>query len=124
MAPPRPALLILDEPTRGIDVGARQEVYRLIDALARQSKTAVLMISSEIEELMGACDRILVMARGRITDEIARPDFDRERILRAALAGGGGGGTADASTGGNEGPGAAGSATAGPDARQRQGQPA
>jgi ribose transport system ATP-binding protein len=82
----RPRVFLLDEPTRGIDVGAKQEVYRLIASLAAEG-AGVLMISSEIEELIGACDRILVMARGRVTDEIARPDFDRERILRAALAG-------------------------------------
>jgi ribose transport system ATP-binding protein len=86
----RPRVLILDEPTRGIDVGAKQEVYRLIDALAREADTAVLLISSEIEELIGTCDRVLVMSRGRVVDEIARPAFDRERILRAALSAGGG----------------------------------
>jgi ribose transport system ATP-binding protein len=79
-----PDVFILDEPTRGIDVGAKQEVYRTIDALAAAG-AAVVMISSEIEELIGTCDRILVMARGRVSDEINRADFDRERILRAAL---------------------------------------
>jgi ribose transport system ATP-binding protein len=82
----RPRIFLLDEPTRGIDVGAKQEVYRLIASLAAEG-AGVLMVSSEIEELIGTCDRIMVMARGRVTDEIARPDFDRERILRAALAG-------------------------------------
>ena len=86
----RPRVLILDEPTRGIDVGAKQEVYRLIDALARGAGTAVLLVSSEIEELIGTCDRVLVMARGRVVDEITRSAFDRERILRAALSAGGG----------------------------------
>ncbi|MBN8246628.1 MAG: sugar ABC transporter ATP-binding protein [Verrucomicrobia bacterium] len=80
----RPGVLLLDEPTRGIDVGAKQEVYRLIADLARQG-TAILMISSELEELTGLCDRILVMRRGRIRDAMAAQEFDRERILRAAL---------------------------------------
>jgi ribose transport system ATP-binding protein len=80
----RPGVFLLDEPTRGIDVGAKQEVYRTVHALAAAG-SAVLMISSEIEELIGMCDRILVMAAGRVCDEIARADFDRERILRAAL---------------------------------------
>ncbi len=80
----RPRVFLLDEPTRGIDVGAKQEIYRLIESLAAGG-AGVLIVSSEIEELIGTCDRILVMARGRIADEVARPDFDRERILRAAL---------------------------------------
>lgn len=80
----RPRVFILDEPTRGIDVGAKYEVYRLINKLASDG-AAVLIISSEIEELIGMCDRILVMRNGEIADTIRRPDFDRERILRAAL---------------------------------------
>jgi ribose transport system ATP-binding protein len=79
-----PQILILDEPTRGIDVGAKSELYRLIHELA-DSGMAVLLISSEIEELIGLSDRILVMRRGRIIDELARAEFDRERILRSAL---------------------------------------
>lgn len=79
-----PQVFILDEPTRGIDVGARYEVYRLIQELAARG-AGVLMISSEIEELIGLCDRILVMRRGEIRDCIEPAAFDRERILRAAL---------------------------------------
>jgi ribose transport system ATP-binding protein len=79
-----PRVLILDEPTRGIDVGAKHEVYALINELAGRG-AGVLVISSEIEELIGICDRILVMSRGEIRDEIHCNDFDRERILRAAL---------------------------------------
>ena len=86
----RPSVLILDEPTRGVDVGARQEIYRLIDELAGRG-AGVLMISSEIEELIGTCDRIAAMSRGEIRRTFARPEFDREAILRAALGGGGGG---------------------------------
>jgi ribose transport system ATP-binding protein len=80
----RPSVCILDEPTRGIDVGARHEVYRTIHDLADQG-TGVLFISSEIEELMGMCDRMLVMSAGEITDSLDRSSFDRERILRSAL---------------------------------------
>ena len=80
-----PKVLILDEPTRGIDVGAKFEIYRLIAKLA-ESGASILVISSEIEELIGVCDRILVMSRGEIKDELPKSDFDRERILRSALS--------------------------------------
>jgi len=79
-----PSVFILDEPTRGIDVGAKTEIYALINDLVGRG-AGVLVISSEIEELIGICDRILVLNRGEIRDEIARPEFDRERILRSAL---------------------------------------
>jgi ribose transport system ATP-binding protein len=80
----RPRLLILDEPTRGIDVGAKYEIYRLIHRLA-DNGTGILVISSEMEELIGLCDRILVMCNGRLVDDLKRAEFDRERVLRAAL---------------------------------------
>ena len=79
-----PKVLILDEPTRGIDVGAKFEIYQLIHQLADRG-AGVLVISSEIEELIGLCDRILVMRHGGITGEFQRGDFDREKILAAAL---------------------------------------
>ncbi len=79
-----PKVFIIDEPTRGIDVGAKHEVYRLINELAARG-TGVLVISSEVEELIGICDRILVMRRGEIRDTVGASEFDRERILRAAL---------------------------------------
>jgi ribose transport system ATP-binding protein len=80
----KPSVFILDEPTRGIDVGAKSEIYRLINDLSARG-AGVLVISSEIEELIGLCDRILVLSLGMIRDEIPRAEFDRERILRAAL---------------------------------------
>lgn len=80
----KPRVLILDEPTRGVDVGAKFEIYSQILELADRG-VGVLLISSEIEELLGLSDRILVMSRGEIRDEISRPDFHRERILQAAL---------------------------------------
>ncbi|MEZ6148634.1 MAG: sugar ABC transporter ATP-binding protein [Pirellulaceae bacterium] len=79
-----PKVLILDEPTRGIDVGAKFEIYGLIDQLATTG-AAILIISSEIEELLGVCDRILVMSQGELRDDIAREDFDADRILRSSL---------------------------------------
>jgi ribose transport system ATP-binding protein len=80
----KPSVLILDEPTRGIDVGAKFEVYQLIHELADKG-AGVLIISSEIEELAGVCDRILVMNRGEITGVFRHEEFDREKILAAAL---------------------------------------
>ena len=79
-----PKVLILDEPTRGIDVGAKFEIYQLIHHLADRG-AGVLVISSEIEELIGICDRILVMRQGEITGEFRHEEFDREEILAAAL---------------------------------------
>jgi ribose transport system ATP-binding protein len=79
-----PSVLILDEPTRGIDVGAKFEIYTLIDQLA-SSGAAILIISSEIEELLGVCDRILVMSQGEVRDELGREAFDADRILRSSL---------------------------------------
>ena len=81
-----PDVFILDEPTRGIDVGAKYEVYQLINELASRKK-GVLVVSSEMEELIGICDRILVMNRGEITDTILPHEFDRERILKSAMQG-------------------------------------
>ena len=79
----KPRLFILDEPTRGIDVGAKQEVYRIINRLVEDG-SAVLLISSEIEELIGLSDRILTIARGELTGEFTRSGFDREAIMTAA----------------------------------------
>lgn len=79
-----PRVLILDEPTRGIDVGAKFEVYRLIQELA-DNGAGVLLISSELEELIGLCDRLFIMRGGTFVEEITREKFDRSRILEAAL---------------------------------------
>ncbi len=83
-----PRLFILDEPTRGVDVGAKYEIYALADRLAAAGN-AVLFISSELEELTGMCDRVLVMNRGEITAGFDRapdmPHFDREALLAAAF---------------------------------------
>jgi ABC-type sugar transport system ATPase subunit len=79
-----PAVFLMDEPTRGIDVAAKREIYSIIDRLAGDG-SGVLFISSEIEELLAMCDRILVMSRGEIVGSFAREAFDKERILRAAF---------------------------------------
>ena len=79
-----PRVLILDEPTRGIDVGAKYEIYRLIHELADRG-AGILVISSEMDEVMGICDRLLVMKSGGLVDDLPRAGFNRERILRSAL---------------------------------------
>ncbi|WP_437561669.1 multiple monosaccharide ABC transporter ATP-binding protein [Sorangium sp. So ce542] len=76
-----PDVLILDEPTRGIDVGAKYEIYTFINALADQGK-AILVISSELPELLGICDRIYAMSAGRITGQLARADATPERLMQ------------------------------------------
>jgi len=75
-----PDVLILDEPTRGIDVGAKYEIYTIINQLADAGK-AVLVISSELPELLGLCDRIYALSAGRITGEVARAEATQERLM-------------------------------------------
>jgi ABC-type sugar transport system ATPase subunit len=79
-----PRVLILDEPTRGIDVGAKAEIYRLIDGLAAEG-LGILFISSELSEILGLSDRILVMQNGRITGELLASEATEERILELAM---------------------------------------
>jgi rhamnose transport system ATP-binding protein len=79
----KPALLIVDEPTRGIDVGTKAEVHRLLDELARGG-VAVLMISSELPEVLRVADRIIVMREGQIVTEFAHADASEESIVAAA----------------------------------------
>ncbi|MDR1677188.1 MAG: sugar ABC transporter ATP-binding protein [Deltaproteobacteria bacterium] len=78
-----PDIIIFDEPTRGIDVSAKYEIYKLINKLVESGKT-LLLISSEMEELMGMADRILVLAEGRIAGELEKKDFNQERIMAFA----------------------------------------
>jgi ABC-type sugar transport system ATPase subunit len=78
-------ILIFDEPTRGIDVGAKGEVYRLMHRLAKQG-AALIVVSSELTELMHLCHRIIVMSGGRVQDEVEAANFDERRILAAAFA--------------------------------------
>lgn len=80
----KPELLIVDEPTRGIDVGAKSEVYTILNNLARQG-TGILMVSSEMEELIGNCSRIIVMNKGMITGELNEKEISTESLLHAAF---------------------------------------
>lgn len=79
-----PDLLILDEPTRGIDVGAKAEIYKLIGQLAAAGK-AIIFISSELPEVMGISDRMLVISNGEIVAEFQRDEYDQERIMSSAF---------------------------------------
>ncbi|MFF4647106.1 sugar ABC transporter ATP-binding protein [Streptomyces sp. NPDC001389] len=81
----RPKVLILDEPTRGIDVGAKAEIYQIIAGLAEEG-VAVLVISSELPEILGLSDRIVVMQNGRVTGELGREDATEEAVLQLAMA--------------------------------------
>jgi ribose transport system ATP-binding protein len=78
-----PDIIIFDEPTRGIDVGAKHEIYKLINHLVEEGK-ALLLISSEMEELMGMADRVIVLSEGRISGELEKKDFTQERIMAFA----------------------------------------
>jgi L-arabinose transport system ATP-binding protein len=80
----KPKVLILDEPTRAVDVGAKAEIYRLIDSLAK-SGIAIMLISSEMPELLALADRIVVMHGGRLSDALEKSEASEERILNAAL---------------------------------------
>lgn len=79
----KPDLVVFDEPTRGIDVGAKSEIYTLVNELVASGKS-VLMISSEMEEVMGMSDRIIVLHEGKVTGELARKDFTQEKIMNFA----------------------------------------
>ena len=79
----KPEVLLLDEPTRGIDVGAKYEIYQLIIDLAKEGK-GVIMVSSEMPELLGVCDRILVMSGGRMAGEVDARSTSQEEILTLA----------------------------------------
>lgn len=78
-----PDILILDEPTRGIDVGTKSEIHRIMSNLAQEGK-AIIMISSELPEILGMSDRIIVMHEGRITGEISRDEADQDTIMKYA----------------------------------------
>lgn len=82
----KPKVLLLDEPTRGIDIGAKEEIYLLMEKFAREGM-AVLFVSSEMEEIMGMADRTLVMHEGRISGELARGDLSEEAIMELATGG-------------------------------------
>ena len=76
-------IVIFDEPTRGIDVGAKQEIYQMMNELTEQG-VSIIMISSEMEELLGMSDRILVMKDGSFTGELKKEEFSQNRVLELA----------------------------------------
>ena len=78
-----PKILFFDEPTRGIDVGAKFEIYKLMTDIVREGKT-IIMVSSELPELIGMCDRIYVMCQGKITGCLNRDEFSQEAIMMRA----------------------------------------
>jgi ribose transport system ATP-binding protein len=80
----QPRVLLLDEPTRGIDINAKREIYTLINELARGG-LSIVMASSELPEVLTLVDRILVLAEGRVTAEFSRAEATEERVLKAAL---------------------------------------
>ena len=82
----RPRVLLLDEPTRGIDVGAKEEIYELMEQLAKTG-VAILFVSSELEEIMGMADRVLVMHEGRLSGQLARAELSEQTILSLATGG-------------------------------------
>ena len=75
-----PELIILDEPTRGIDVGAKHEIYTLINTLVENGMT-IIMITSEMEELIGMSDRVIVLCEGALSADLPKGEFDKEKIL-------------------------------------------
>jgi inositol transport system ATP-binding protein len=81
----QPDILILDEPTRGIDVGAKKEIHMLMSQLAKEG-VAVIMISSELPEILGMSDRIIVMHEGRIKGELMRENASQESIMKLAIS--------------------------------------
>ncbi|HRQ23418.1 MAG TPA: ABC transporter ATP-binding protein, partial [Anaerolineales bacterium] len=79
-----PEILILDEPTRGIDVGAKYEIYTIINRLAGEGK-GIILISSELPEILGVCDRIYVMSEGRIVGEVPAKEASQEIIMKQIM---------------------------------------
>lgn len=77
-------MLILDEPTRGVDVGAKKEIYQLINKF-KEDGLSIILVSSEMPEVLGMSDRILVMKDGSISGEFSREEASQERLLSAAL---------------------------------------
>ena len=79
-----PQILILDEPTRGVDVGAKSEIHRIISGLAGEGRS-IILISSDLPEILGMCDRVFVMKQGRMAGEVMRDEMSQEKVLSIAL---------------------------------------
>ena len=82
----KPKILILDEPTRGIDVGAKAEIYKLITQIAKNSGIAVIFVSSEMPEIIGIADRIIVMCGGKIAGEYLKKEVNEEKLITSATS--------------------------------------
>jgi ribose transport system ATP-binding protein len=82
-----PGVLLLDEPTRGVDVGARAEIYRIMEEMV-QAGVAILFVSSDLEEIIAMSDRVLVMRDGAVSGELSADALDEERIMRHATTAG------------------------------------
>jgi ABC-type sugar transport system ATPase subunit len=78
-----PDIIIFDEPTKGIDVGAKHEIYELMNRLAEQGK-GIIMVSSDMEEILGMSDRIIVLYEGMVSGELSRDEFTQEKVLEKA----------------------------------------
>jgi ribose transport system ATP-binding protein len=81
----RCGILLVDEPTRGVDVGAKREIYQLLARLADEKRAAIVMVSSELPEILGLSDRIIVMRDGRIAGRFVRGEASEERLMAAAV---------------------------------------
>ena len=79
-------VIIFDEPTRGIDIGSKEEIYKLMVQLAKEGKY-ILMVSSDMPELIAMCDKVVVMRQGRVVGEIDRQDLSEERVLTYSIGG-------------------------------------
>jgi ABC-type sugar transport system ATPase subunit len=90
-----PGILIMDEPTRGIDVGAKAEIYKILRHLKEQEGKSIILVSSELEEVVAECDRVLVMFQGRISGELAGAQITKENVLHLAFGGDRGPGQAE-----------------------------
>ena len=82
---PKPKVLILDEPTRGVDVGAKYEIYKLMFELVREEGLSIIMISSELPEVLGISDRVLVIGEGQLRGDFINDGLTQEQVLTAAL---------------------------------------
>jgi ribose transport system ATP-binding protein len=82
----QPKVLLMDEPTRGVDIGAKQDIYQLMERLAASGR-AVLFASSDLEEIIGVSDRVLVMHEGRLVGELVGDDINEKRIMELATGG-------------------------------------
>ncbi|MHB1275766.1 MAG: sugar ABC transporter ATP-binding protein [Candidatus Humimicrobiaceae bacterium] len=82
-----PKILLMDEPTRGIDVGSKAEIYKILRDLKKNENKSIIIISSELPEVLAECDRVIVMRNGRITGEVTDKDINEEKILKLAFSG-------------------------------------